>query len=102
MRFILKGLQKLAGGRRQAHHRKRKRGATHPERMPETRIWHPYQGAEPILSTYPVVALCLPPANFSNRFAVKLTIHNDILHLTMLAIDTTRALNFWLVRRICG
>ncbi len=65
----------------------------HPEGMPETRIWHPYQGAAAIFSTYPVVALCLPPANFSNRFAVKHKIHNDILHITMLAIDITRALN---------
>ena len=61
--------------------------------MPETPIWHPCQGVEAVFSTYPVVALCLPPANFSNRFAVKHTIHNDILHLTMLAIDITRALN---------
>ena len=61
--------------------------------MPETPIWHPCQGAEAIFPTYPVVALCLPPANFSNRFAVKHTIHNDILHITMLAIDIPRALN---------
>ncbi len=94
MRFILKGLQRLAGGRRQAHHRKRKRGAKHPEGMPETPVWDPYLGAEAIFSTYPVVALCLPPANFSNRFAVKHTIPNDILHITMLAIDITRALKF--------
>ena len=39
------------------------------------------------------MALCLPPANFSNRFAVKHTIHNDVLHITTLAIDITRALN---------
>ena len=58
----------------------------HPEGMPETPIWHPYQGAEAIFTTYPVVALCLPPANFSNRFAVKHTIHNYILHITMRAI----------------
>ena len=45
------------------------------------------------MTTAPVMALCLPPANFSNRFAVKHTIHNYILHITMLAIDITRALN---------
>ena len=61
--------------------------------MPEAPIWHPCQGAEAVYSTYPVVALCLPPANFSNRFAVKHTIHNYILHITMQAIDITRALN---------
>ena len=61
--------------------------------MPEARIWHPYQGAEAVFSTYPVVALCLPPANFSNRFAVKHTVHNYILHITMLAIDITREFN---------
>ena len=71
----------------------KKRGATHPEGMPETRIWHASQGAAAIFSTYPVVALCLPPANFLNRFAVKHTIHNYILHITMQAIDITRALN---------
>ena len=93
MRFILKGLQRLADGRRQAHHRSGKRGATHPEGMPEARIWHPDQGAEAILSTSPVAALCLRPTSFSNRFAVKHTIHNNILRITMLAIDITRALN---------
>jgi hypothetical protein len=53
----------------------------------------PCQGAEAIFPTYPVVAFCLPPANFSNRFAVKHTIHNFILQITMLAIDIPRALN---------
>ena len=61
--------------------------------MPVTRIWHPDQGAQAVFSTYPVVAFCLPPASFLNRSAVKHTIHNYILHITMLAIDITRALN---------
>ena len=67
--------------------------------MAESRIWHPYQGAEAVFSSYPVVALCLPPANFLNRFAVKHTIHNYILHITMLAIDITRALNLSMNRK---
>ena len=74
----------------------------HPEGMPEAEIWHPYQGAEAIFSTYPVVALCLPPANFSNRFAVKHTIYNYILYITMLAIDITRALNLSINRKVAG
>ncbi len=39
----------------------------------------------------PVVALRLPPANFSNRFAVKHTNHNYVHNITNLAVDSTRA-----------
>ena len=38
-----------------------------------------------------VVALRLPPANFSNRFAVKQTNHNYVHNITNLDIDGTRA-----------
>jgi len=65
----------------------------HPEGMPETRIWHPYQGANPIFCNVPVVALRLPPANFSNRFAVKHTNLNYVHNITNLPIDSTRALH---------
>ncbi len=79
---------------------RRKRSATHSEGMPETPIRHPDQGAEAVFPTYPVVAICLPPANFLNRFAVKHTIHNYILHITMLAIDITHALNLSMNRNL--
>ncbi len=54
--------------------------------MPETRIWHPYQGANPIFCNVPVVALRLPPANFSNRFAVKHTNHYYVHNITNLVV----------------
>jgi len=65
--------------------------AIHPEGMAETRIWHPDQGANPIFCNIPVVALRLPPANFSNRFAVKHTNHNYVHNITNLAVNSTRA-----------
>ena len=42
-------------------------------------------------SNVPVVALRLPPANFSNRFAVMHTNYNYVHNITNLAIDSTRA-----------
>jgi len=65
--------------------------AIHPEGMAETRIRHPDQGANPIFCNIPVVALRLPPANFSNRFAVKHTNHNYVHNITNLAVNSTRA-----------
>jgi hypothetical protein len=70
LRFFLKGFQKLAGGRRQAHHRSMTQEYTHPEGMPEATNLAPFSGCEPNSMHRPVVALCLPPATFLNRFAV--------------------------------
>ena len=65
-------------------------GAIHPERMAKTRFWHPCQGAKAIFATCPVVALRLPPANLSNRFAVKHTDYLFLRNLTIPATDSTR------------
>ena len=70
MRLILKGCQKLAGGRRQAHHRSTVHGDLHPEGMPEATNLAPLSGCKRNFMLQPVVALSLPPANFSNRFTV--------------------------------
>ena len=47
-----------------------KQGHTHPEGMPEATNLAPLSGCDPNFMHGPVVALCLPPANFLNRFAV--------------------------------
>jgi hypothetical protein len=47
-----------------------KKGDTHPEGMPEAKNLAPLSGCEPVFMHGPLVALCLPPANFLNRFAV--------------------------------
>ena len=43
---------------------------THPEGMPEATNLAPLSGCEPNFMHEPVVALCLPPANLLDRFAV--------------------------------
>ncbi len=54
-----------------------KRGDTHPERMPEATSLAPLSGCELNFTHQPVVALCLPPANFLNRFAVDHKKHHE-------------------------
>jgi hypothetical protein len=70
LRFILKGCQRLAGGRRQAHHWSRNTNETHPKGMKELVILAPISGCNRRFRYEPVVALRLPPANFLNRSAV--------------------------------
>ena len=47
-----------------------KQGHTHPEGMPEATNLSPLSGYKPNSMHEQVVALCLPPANFLNRFVV--------------------------------
>ncbi len=93
LRFILKGFQKLAGGRRQAHHRSMKHGDTHPEGMPEGTNLGPLSGSEPNFRHRPVVALCLPPATFLNRFAVNRKKQKDDHETLQSCFGRTRALH---------
>jgi hypothetical protein len=77
MRFILKGYKRLAGGRRQAHHRLSDLGALHPEGMPDATNLAPLSGCKRNFMHQPVVALRLPPANFLNRFTVNRNQRSD-------------------------
>jgi hypothetical protein len=70
LRFILKGCQRLAGGRGKAHHRSRDANDIHPEGMTEITFLAPLSGCIRRFLLAPVVALGLPPATLLNRSAV--------------------------------
>ena len=64
---------------------------THPEGMPEATNLAPLSGCEPIFMHGPVVALCLPPANFLNRFAVNHKKHHENQQTANSDSERTRA-----------
>ena len=58
---------------------------------PERQDFVVFANSSPSRSSVPVVALRLPPANFSNRFAVKHRHPNYFRNITNLAIDSILA-----------
>ena len=68
-----------------------KRGDTHPGGMPEETNLAPLSGCEPNSLHRPVVALCLPPANFLDRFAVNHKKHPEDQQTAKSVSERTRA-----------
>jgi hypothetical protein len=68
-----------------------KQGYTHPEGMPEATNLAPLSGCEPNFMHEPVVAPCLPPADFLNRFTVNHKKHHENQQTAKSDSERTRA-----------